>query len=59
MDYVDKKHGDDTKDKVIYLTYDAGYENGNVEKILNLHPTTQSHQNLCFFIVKWVKIVSR
>lgn len=30
--YVDTKAGDD---KVIYLTFDAGYENGNVEKILD------------------------
>lgn len=33
--YVDKNHGDDCDDKVIYLTFDAGYENGNVEKILD------------------------
>ena len=33
--YVDKNHGDDSSDKVIYLTFDAGYENGNVEKILD------------------------
>ncbi|MBQ9428111.1 MAG: polysaccharide deacetylase family protein [Clostridia bacterium] len=33
--YVDKNHGDDCVDKVIYLTFDAGYENGNVEKILD------------------------
>lgn len=33
--YIDKKHGDDDPDKVIYLTFDAGYENGNVEKVLN------------------------
>ena len=33
--YVDRKHGDDCEDKVIYLTFDAGYENGNIEKILN------------------------
>lgn len=25
----------DTDEKVIYLTFDAGYENGNIEKILN------------------------
>ena len=31
--YIDKKA---TKDnKVIYLTFDAGYENGNIERILN------------------------
>ena len=34
--YVDKKHGDDCKDKVIYLTFDAGYENGNVDRILDV-----------------------
>ncbi len=32
--YVDKTHtGDDGK--VLYLTFDAGYENGNIEKILD------------------------
>ena len=34
--YVDKKHGDSSSDKVVYLTFDAGYENGNIEKILNV-----------------------
>ena len=34
--YVDHSHGDDSSDKVIYLTFDAGYENGNVEKILDV-----------------------
>ncbi len=34
--YIDKKHGDDTEEKVLYLTFDAGYENGNIEKILNI-----------------------
>lgn len=34
--YVDKRHGDDDSDKVVYLTFDAGYENGNVEKILDV-----------------------
>ena len=33
--YVDKAHGDDNEEKVIYLTFDAGYENGNVSKILD------------------------
>ena len=33
--YVDKNHGDDSEDKVIYLTFDAGYENGNISKILD------------------------
>lgn len=34
--YIDKKHGNDCDEKVIYLTFDAGYENGNVEKILDI-----------------------
>ena len=34
--YVDQKHGDDCEDKVIYLTFDVGYENGNVEKIMDV-----------------------
>ncbi len=33
--YLDKKHGDNASEKVIYLTFDAGYENGNVEKVLD------------------------
>ena len=33
--YVDRKHSDDSQEKVIYLTFDAGYENGNVGKILD------------------------
>ncbi len=34
--YIDRDHGDADPEKVIYLTFDAGYENGNVEKILNV-----------------------
>ena len=34
--YVDKAHASDAQDKVLYLTFDAGYENGNVEKILDV-----------------------
>ncbi len=34
--YVDKSHGDDNEEKVIYLTFDVGYENGNVTKILDI-----------------------
>ena len=32
--YIDKKANNEKK--VIYLTFDAGYENGNIEKILNI-----------------------
>ena len=34
--YVDRKHAEASAEKVIYLTFDAGYENGNIEKILNV-----------------------
>lgn len=35
--FVDKNHSNyDAKDKVIYLTFDAGYENGNIEKTLDI-----------------------
>ena len=34
--YIDAKHGDNCDEKVVYLTFDAGYENGNVETILNI-----------------------
>lgn len=33
--YIDHKHIDDSAEKVVYLTFDAGYENGNVAKILD------------------------
>lgn len=34
--YVDKSHSaPDSDDKVVYLTFDAGYENGNVARILD------------------------
>lgn len=37
-------------EKVVYLTFDAGYENGNIERILN---TLQKHQATgAFFILK-------
>lgn len=34
--YVDKNHPSTSEEKVIYLTFDAGYENGNIERILNV-----------------------
>jgi peptidoglycan-N-acetylmuramic acid deacetylase len=34
--YVDKKADENSQSRVIYLTFDAGYENGNVEKILDV-----------------------
>ena len=34
--YIDKKHTEGSEDKVVYLTFDAGYENGNVAKTLDI-----------------------
>jgi len=34
--YIDHAHNDTSREKVLYLTFDAGYENGNVEKILDV-----------------------
>lgn len=47
--YVDKSRENST-DKVIYLTFDAGYENGNIEKILD----TMKQNNVVgsFFILE-------
>lgn len=33
--YIDEKVTDDSDDKVVYLTFDAGYENGNVSRVLD------------------------
>lgn len=33
--FIDNNKKDGDTDKVVYLTFDAGYENGNVEKILD------------------------
>ena len=34
--YLDTHHGDENAEKVLYLTFDAGYENGNVAKVLDV-----------------------
>ena len=34
--FIDEKFPDSSDKKRIYLTFDAGYENGNIEKILNV-----------------------
>ncbi len=34
--YIDKKHSDSCDEKVIYLTFDAGYNNGNIDRILDV-----------------------
>lgn len=47
--YIDKKRGDDCSDKVIYLTFDAGYENGNIERILNV--LKEENVQAAFFVL--------
>ena len=47
--YIDKKHGDTCEEKVIYLTFDAGYENGNIEKILDTLKSENVHA--AFFVL--------
>ena len=34
--YLDKRYKSSDDDKVLYLTFDAGYENGNIEKTLDI-----------------------
>ena len=34
--YVDKNHGDMSSSRVVYLTFDAGYDNGNVGRVLDI-----------------------
>lgn len=46
--YVDKTSSD-TGEKKIYLTFDAGYENGNIEKILDI--MREEHVHGAFFIL--------
>lgn len=48
--YIDHAHGDGDSEKVVYLTFDAGYENGNVEKILNTLKEAQVPG--AFFVLK-------
>ena len=48
--YIDHAHGDGAREKVVYLTFDAGYENGNVEKVLDTLKETQTPG--AFFILK-------
>ncbi|MBE6667058.1 MAG: delta-lactam-biosynthetic de-N-acetylase [Ruminococcaceae bacterium] len=48
--YVDKAHADPNGEKVIYLTFDAGYENGNIEKILNV--LKEEQVSAAFFILE-------
>lgn len=47
--YIDKKHDDICNEKVVYLTFDAGYENGNIARVLDV----LKRENVCgaFFVL--------
>lgn len=48
--YIDRRHGDGDAEKVVYLTFDAGYENGNVAKILDILKKTETPA--AFFVLE-------
>ncbi len=47
---IDNAHGDSCEEKVVYLTFDAGYENGNVARILDT--LQQNEVPGAFFVLK-------
>lgn len=48
--YIDHVHDEGNEEKVVYLTFDAGYENGNVERILNTLKETDTPA--AFFVLE-------
>lgn len=49
--FIDRRHGNlDDSEKVVYLTFDAGYENGNVERILDV--LKEENVPAAFFILE-------
>lgn len=48
--YIDRTHGNTSEEKVVYLTFDAGYENGNVEKTLDILKQMQTQG--AFFVLQ-------
>ena len=48
--YVDRAHSKQDEEKVIYLTFDAGYENGNIKKILDV--LKEENVPAAFFILE-------
>ncbi len=60
--YLDRAHGDACGEKVIYLTFDVGYENGNVAKTLDIlkkHNATGTFFVLEHVITKETALVKR
>ena len=51
LNIIDRQHTDaNADDKVIYLTFDAGYENGNIEKTLDV--LCEENVPAAFFILQ-------
>ena len=48
--WIDRAHATMDQEKVVYLTFDAGYENGNVEKILDVLDSENVKGN--FFVLE-------
>ncbi len=48
--FIDHAHATQEGDKVVYLTFDAGYENGNVAKVLDV--LKQKEVKGAFFVLK-------
>ena len=48
--YIDHNHGDNSEEKIIYLTFDAGYENGNISKILDV--LKEEKVSAAFFVLE-------
>ena len=48
--FMDHTHAAQEGDKVVYLTFDAGYENGNVAKVLNV--LREKQVSAAFFVLK-------
>ena len=46
---IDRSVDDEADKRILYLTFDAGYENGNIEKILNV--LKEKHVCAAFFIL--------
>lgn len=60
--YVDRAHNENNDEKVIYLTFDVGYENGNVAKVLDAlkaHNATGTFFVLEHVITKETELVKR
>lgn len=60
--YLDSKNTDCKEERVIYLTFDVGYENGNVERILNVmkdEGVTGAFFVLSHFVNKNTRLIER